>query len=158
MMTSMEADPHASIGTDANGAKGENPRGVVFGVELLRDGSCLGEHPDGHEGAHGVGDVVGAMCEGVEDGGGNLDVLEDGLGLGVEAFGAFVELGHACIGANGSVGVSLHRGHHTSQNLLARRLTLEGWLAFLGLIVDSAAVGLAILALNVCGLSGLFSK
>jgi len=93
---------------DAGAAQGEDPVGVVSDVGLGHDLAARGVGGvDGHEGAHGVGHVVGAVGERVADGGEDLDVAEDGLGLGVEILGVVVNL----LDGGGGVGAVAHHVH-----------------------------------------------
>mmetsp|Transcript_18708 Transcript_18708/g.60100 ORF Transcript_18708/g.60100 Transcript_18708/m.60100 type:complete len:632 (+) Transcript_18708:589-2484(+) len=84
--------------TDADAAEGEDPvLVVVLEVRLLgalpelEGVDVRVDCPDGHEGAHRIGHVVGAVRERVADGGEDLDVLEDGLRLRVELLGVVVD-------------------------------------------------------------------
>eukprot|EP00965_Chrysotila_dentata_P111387 3682534-Pleurochrysis_carterae.AAC.2 len=79
---------------DASTAERQDPVRVVADVRLLGDLARVVDDVDGHEGAHRVGNVVGAMSEGVADGGEDLDVPEDSLGHRVELLGVVVHRLH----------------------------------------------------------------
>lgn len=76
---------------DTERSECENPRGRRRGVADL---SRLVDGDAGGEGSDGVGDVVGSVSEGVEDGGEDLQRDEDALGLGVVDLRVLVHLRH----------------------------------------------------------------
>jgi len=109
-LVSVEEQAESNAGT----AQRQDPVRVVAEVGLGHDLAALGVGDvDGHEGAHGVGHVVGAVSERVADGGEDLDVAEDGLGLGVELLGVGVDL----LDRGGGVGAVAHRVHVTIERV-----------------------------------------
>mmetsp|Transcript_25699 Transcript_25699/g.81174 ORF Transcript_25699/g.81174 Transcript_25699/m.81174 type:complete len:221 (+) Transcript_25699:500-1162(+) len=77
---------------DASAAERQDPVRVVAQVGLVHDLAGGVGGVDGHEWAHRIGHVVGAVGEGVADGGEDLDIAEHGLSLGVELLGVGVNL------------------------------------------------------------------
>lgn len=96
---------------DTEGSEGEDPRGRGRGVADL---SRLVDGDTGGEGSDGVGDVVGTVREGVEDGGEDLEGDEDTLSLGVVHLRVLVHLRH--------LRVALQTLEHVHVALLRRRL------------------------------------
>mmetsp|Transcript_25700 Transcript_25700/g.81178 ORF Transcript_25700/g.81178 Transcript_25700/m.81178 type:complete len:351 (+) Transcript_25700:445-1497(+) len=77
---------------DTSAAERQDPVRVVAQVGLVHDLAGGVGGVDGHEWAHRIGHVVGAVGEGVADGGEDLDIAEHGLSLGVELLGVGVNL------------------------------------------------------------------
>ena len=79
---------------DTNTADSEDPEGVVSEFTAALDHTGGVNHIDGSEGAHGVGNVVRAVREGIADSGKDLHVLEGLLRARVELLGIAVDGGH----------------------------------------------------------------
>ena len=101
---------------DTNTTEGEDPEGVVSEFTLTRDLAGGINHIDGSEGAHGVGDVVGAVREGIAYGGEDLHVLEGLLGARVEFLGIVVDGGHVLGVLDASVDVLVHLALHKTDD------------------------------------------
>ena len=89
-LVTVESETH----DDTNTADSENPEGVVSEFTAALDHTGRVNHVDGSEGAHGVGDVVRAVREGIADSGKDLHVFEGLLRARVELLGIVVDGGH----------------------------------------------------------------
>mmetsp|Transcript_10274 Transcript_10274/g.30471 ORF Transcript_10274/g.30471 Transcript_10274/m.30471 type:complete len:450 (-) Transcript_10274:41-1390(-) len=121
---------------DAKATDGEDPVHVVANVVLLgEDALVLVDEVHCGVRTHGVGHIVGAVCEGVEGGGEDLHVAEDNLRLAGELLSLVVDVTHNSVLGNESVGVSLESVANVAEEAL--RLVLVGSgelrLHFLGL-------------------------
>mmetsp|Transcript_12914 Transcript_12914/g.22066 ORF Transcript_12914/g.22066 Transcript_12914/m.22066 type:complete len:499 (+) Transcript_12914:158-1654(+) len=109
-LVSVEKEAEA----DEDAAQGEDPEAVVLVVlgRLLADDAVrVVDGPDGHEGRHGVRDVVGAVSVGVADRGEDLDVLEVVLRHWVKLLGVRVNSLDRLRLLDRGVGVGVERGH-----------------------------------------------
>ena len=101
---------------DTNTTEGEDPKRVASEFTTALDHAGSINHIDGSEGAHGVGDVVGAVREGIAYGGEDLHVLEGLLGARVEFLGIVVDGGHVLGILDASVDVLVHLALHEADD------------------------------------------
>ena len=114
-LVTVESETHH----DTDATQGKNPEAVVSEVIESLDYTGRIHRVDGSEGTHGVGDVIGAVREGIAGGGKHLHVLEGLLSAGVEVFGVIVDGGHVIgvfdRGVDVPVDLALHEADDTTR-------------------------------------------
>mmetsp|Transcript_24284 Transcript_24284/g.74946 ORF Transcript_24284/g.74946 Transcript_24284/m.74946 type:complete len:334 (-) Transcript_24284:434-1435(-) len=92
---------------------------------FVLDGAAVPGDVSRGEGPHGVGDVVGAVREGVDHGREDLDVAEEGLGLGVEDLGVGVHVADEVVGLEHGVRVAVEFSDDVGAGLLRQSAAFE---------------------------------